>query len=109
MLEVLLTENIANEYINNFAKYLVSEASARNKGNYKVADPVSVISTNWDILLDNSIHSDIVSNFPDEAVVDYCCYISSYQTEDETVKPGLEMLGRGGFNVKLLTLHGSLN
>lgn len=108
-LEILLQSNKDKEYINKFAKYLVNKASARIDGKYKIEDPVSVISTNWDILLDNSIKNCIDSDYKNKAVVDYCCYISSFQEEDQSVMPGLEMLGRGGFNVKLLKLHGSLN
>jgi len=97
------------EYIDVFAKYLVEESSKRANGNYRLVDPVSVLSTNWDIMLDTSIKQEIEDRFPDKAVVDYCCYISSFYPQDETVKPGLEMLGKGGFNVKYLKLHGSLN
>ncbi len=68
-----------------------------------------MLSTNWDILLDNSIKKYIGINYYEKAVVDYCCYISSFDKYDKTIMPGLEMLGMGGFNVKLLKLHGSLN
>lgn len=96
-------------YIDKFAKFLVNQSSLRKNGEYSTVDNVSVITTNWDILLDKSIQQQIDSEFSGGAVVDYCCYISSYKKEDDRVKPGLEMLGRGGFNVKLLKLHGSLN
>lgn len=102
-----LLENSDKKYIDDFAKYVV-QASKVRKQNYRTIDPVSIISTNWDILLDNSLYNEI-SNPADLAVVDYCCYISSYNESDDSVKPGLEILGQGGFNVKLLKLHGSLN
>lgn len=98
----------SKQYIDEFAKFLTDKSSSRANGNYRLSDPVSVISTNWDILLDNSIYSYIL-NEGYEAVVDYCCYISSRDESDDTIKPGLEKLGQGGFNVKLLKLHGSLN
>jgi hypothetical protein len=106
-LEYIL-ENSDKDYVNLFANYLVKTARCRKEKRYDEFDPVSVISTNWDILLDNSIYNTIKAN-RDDAVVDYCCYISSYRKDDNTIKPGLEVLGRGGFNVKLLKLHGSLN
>ncbi|SMY32791.1 hypothetical protein [Photobacterium andalusiense] len=99
----------SKKYINDFARYLTTQSSKRLGGDYRNVDPVSVISTNWDILLDNSIYSSIMDNPDYDAVVDYCCYISSRGETDESVKPGLEKLGQGGFNVKLLKLHGSLN
>lgn len=101
------TQN-SKQYINEFANYLTEKSSVRAGGSYRTSDPVSVISTNWDILLDNSIRQSIVQS-SHNAVVDYCCYISSRDETDESIKPGLEKLGQGGFNVKLLKLHGSLN
>jgi NAD-dependent SIR2 family protein deacetylase len=95
-------------YINDFAEYLTNLSSKRADRNYRNIDPVSVISTNWDILLDNSIHQ-AIAHHQHNAVVDYCCYISSRDEADESIKPGLEKLGQGGFNVKLIKLHGSLN
>jgi hypothetical protein len=104
----LLLKKPDKRYVNKFAKYLVKESSKRRNRKYSGFDPVSVISTNWDILLDNSIKEQIDKHYK-KAVVDYCCYISSYDKDDKSIKPGLEMLGMGGFNVKLLKLHGSLN
>lgn len=107
-----LLEQSDKEYINTFANFLVESSATRKEKKYDRNDPVSVITTNWDILLDNSIYNNIQEKKLSrqyDAVVDYCCYISSYDKSDETVKPGLEVLGRGGFNVKLLKLHGSLN
>jgi NAD-dependent SIR2 family protein deacetylase len=92
-------------YIDIFSKYLVQESKKRLQTKQ---DLISIISTNWDILLDNSIYNEI-RNQQGLGVVDYCCYISSYDKHDKTVKPGLEILGKGGFNTKLLKLHGSLN
>ena len=70
-------------------------------------DPISIISTNWDILLDNSIKREIEKD-NHNGVVDYCCYISSLH-DDDTIKPGLWALGKGKYNVKLLKIHGSMN
>jgi NAD-dependent SIR2 family protein deacetylase len=102
-----LLENSNKEYINIFAEYLVNNSEHRREHNFK-DDRVSVISTNWDILLDNSLYNEI-NKRKYLGVVDYCCYISSYDEDDKKVKPGLEILGMGGYNVKLLKLHGSLN
>jgi len=73
----------------------------------KQHDPLAIISTNWDILLDNSIKRAIEGD-NNNGVVDYCCYISSLH-DDETIKPGLWALGKGNYNVKLLKIHGSMN
>ena len=108
-IQLLLKEtDKSKDYINDFAEYLTDKSSIRADRNYRNEDPTSVISANWDILLDNSIYQAIFQKGYD-AVVDYCCYISSRDENDSSVKPGLEKLGQGGFNVKLLKLHGSLN
>ncbi len=104
--------NGRRDYINNFSNYLVDIAKSRI-GNEKI-DQVSVITTNWDIALDNSLQNVIkkipkVQNAPFAGVVDYCCHISSLKEKDELIKPGLYALGKGGFNMKLLKLHGSMN
>lgn len=106
----LVLENTgkSKKYIDNFARHITNESSKRANKEYCNIDPVSVISTNWDTLLDNSIYQTIIGD-KHEAVVDYCCYISSRDEKDDSIKPGLEKLGAGGFNVKLLKLHGSLN
>ena len=108
-IQLMLNETCkSKDYIDYFAQYLVQESSVRSNSEYRERDPVSVISTNWDILLDNSIYKTL-QHPKYHGVVDYCCHISSLEAGDETIKPGLEVLGRGGFNVKLLKLHGSLN
>ncbi|MDH1575068.1 hypothetical protein [Pseudomonas sp. GD03746] len=99
----------SKDYIDHFAEHLVNLSAVRARAQYRSEDPVSVISTNWDILLDNSIYSYLQQGGRYDGVVDYCCYISSKDESDPSVTPGLEKLGQGGFNVKLLKLHGSLN
>lgn len=109
-IQILLNKtDKSKDYVDSFAKFLTKKSSIRAGKNYKRKDPVSVISTNWDILLDNSIYQSLQSDPEYDGVVDYCCYISSKDEDDITVIPGLEKLGEGGFNVKLLKLHGSLN
>ncbi|HCW08628.1 MAG TPA: hypothetical protein DGG95_14815 [Cytophagales bacterium] len=105
-------QNRESPYIEQFAKHLVKLARKRLKDEKN--DAVSVISTNWDILLDNSIQNLINNeakprNADFSGVVDYCCYISSLDENDSRIKPGLYALGKGRYNVKLLKLHGSMN
>ena len=98
--------------IDQFARHLVKNCKKRldNEKN----DKVSVITTNWDIMLDNSIYSILCSEPKLKGtsflgVLDYCCYISSLEEDADDIKPGLYALGKGGYNVKMLKLHGSLN
>ncbi|MGE6397941.1 hypothetical protein [Chryseobacterium scophthalmum] len=103
------------DYIDNFAEYVNKTARVRLVDQKK--DNISLITTNWDILLDNSLNK-LVRNYSKEeerivdkklAVVDYCCYISSLDKNDHLIKPGLLALGRNGYNIKYLKLHGSMN
>ena len=63
------------DYINEFAKYINTIAQKRLENGL---DEISVITTNWDILLDNSLEDLTrrysIINEDKLAVVDYCCY-----------------------------------
>jgi len=111
---LLKNASLQKKYIDKFAKYIIDQAKTRNDYNYHRFDPISIISTNWDILLDKSLYSmleppPISGICNNKAVIDYKCHISSFEEDDNTIKPALEIMGRGGFCVKLIKLHGSLN
>jgi hypothetical protein len=133
LISVAISEQIAEKqgtppfstaYIHEFASYLADKASKRaelakgeqNSWRAKQYDPFSIISLNWDILLDNAlhralndIHPDPVGDYDPFGVVDYCCYVSSLDAGDPRIRSGLWSLGCRGYNVKLLKLHGSMN
>ena len=104
------------KYIREFAKYINSIAKIRLDKFYE--DNIAILTTNWDLLLDNELNrilrneTELISGGDLEngplAVVDYCCYISSLD-DDMNIKPGLFALGRKGYNIKYLKLHGSMN
>ncbi|WP_448118007.1 hypothetical protein [Pseudomonas serbica] len=53
-IQLLLNKtNKSKDYIDRFANHITKLSSVRTGIAYKRRDPVSVISTNWDILLDN--------------------------------------------------------
>lgn len=59
-IQILLNETEKSKsYIDKFANYLTDKSSVRAGDSYRSEDPVSVISTNWDILLDNSIYESL--------------------------------------------------
>ena len=93
-------ENVNNNYANRFANYLI-----RQKINYNIEeDPISIISLNWDIFIDNALNYAINQH----GVVDYCLYASPMDPDD-VIKNGLQARGEGRYNFKLLKLHGSMN
>ena len=112
------------QYVTDFATYIVDVAAkraelARNTTSAEAAkqyDPLSIISLNWDILLDTRLYEalrvkdgNISGDYDPIGVVDYCCYISSIEKRQSRIRSGLWTLGARGYNVKLLKLHGSLN
>jgi hypothetical protein len=111
-------------YVPGFAKYLVEKSAIRareaigatDKKASKEYDPFSIISLNWDILLDNKLNDalknkdgEVTDDYGPFGVVDYCCYISSLRDDDRRIRTGLWTLGCRGYNIKLLKLHGSMN
>lgn len=98
--------------VKSFAKHIIH--LSKNRLENEQADRVAVITTNWDIMLDNLTHN-LISEEKNpkglkfSGVVDYCCYISSLDKDDHSIKPGLYAIGKGRYNVKILKLHGSLN
>lgn len=119
----------ANKYVEDFAKHLVALAAVRaekakgaaDASEAKKYDPFSIISLNWDILLDNALNAALkekdkrpdgslmTGDYEAFGVVDYCCYISSLDPHESRIRTGLWSLGCGGYNVKLLKIHGSMN
>ncbi len=89
---------IRNTHIEKFTDYLVKTRELHR-------DPFAIISTNWDIILDNSLKRRIPAR---EGVVDYCCYTTPFDNT-ENFMPGLLAIGKGKYNIKLLKLHGSMN
>jgi hypothetical protein len=112
------------QYVYKFAEHLTRLMAKRKRlaegatsdQAVKEYDPVSVISLNWDTVLDVSLHkvltienSEIRNDYGALGVVDYCCYLSSMEKDDRSIRPGLWALGARGFNIKLLKPHGSMN
>ncbi|MFM2335157.1 MAG: hypothetical protein RIS91_1160 [Bacteroidota bacterium] len=94
-----------SDYIEKFAKHLI-ESSLTRVAKFRKHDPISVITTNWDILLDLALREQLKIN--NNGVIDYMCYVSSLR-DDPTIKPGIQALTEGQFIVKLLKIHGSIN
>lgn len=87
-------------HIRKFANYLVN---LRKTGIEE--DPFSIISTNWDILIENAL-VDIIP--VDEGMLDYCFYTHLFENNEKN-RSGLFARGKGLYNVKVLKLHGSMN
>jgi hypothetical protein len=92
------------QYIRDFANYLAKTASvraakargAKDASRAKAYDPYSVISLNWDIVLDKCLYQALgahdhwkTGDYEPIGVVDYCCYISSVGSREQRIRPGL--------------------
>lgn len=93
-------QSVESLHINKFSNNLVS--IRRNNIN---KDPFTIISTNWDIILENSLLNYIDSQ---EGILDYCFYLHRYDS-GEKLRSGLYYRGQGKYNLKILKLHGSMN
>jgi hypothetical protein len=95
-------------YIDQFAEKLLHlRFEDRNQ------DRVAVISTNWDILLDNALETQmrdydmLLDGSERTAYLDYCTYTQSLDPGYNI--PSTQIKARGYTNIKLLKLHGSMN
>ncbi|MDF2591367.1 MAG: hypothetical protein K0S75_833 [Clostridia bacterium] len=73
------------------------------------ADTFSLITLNWDTVLDKYIYDKCKSNnliHPEKQIFpDYCCY--NYDINSEV--PSIHIKAKGNYNIKLMKLHGSIN
>lgn len=89
-----------DSHIEKFTDFLIELRNQHRKG-----DPFAILSTNWDMLMDDSFRRKIP---PGDGIVDYCCNPSAYDPKEEII-PGLTALEMNLYNIKLLKLHGSMN
>lgn len=73
----------------------------------QAADPLSVITLNWDYLVEDSIYACIADTATEGRVdIDYCCYSTPLDASSPHV-PSLLQRSRGIYNMKVVKLHGS--
>lgn len=72
----------------------------------KSSNDFSIISLNWDLLLDNALHS--IMAMDDDIALDYCTYTDNFDKSSND-PPHIHAAARGFKNIKFLKLHGSFN
>ena len=70
--------------------------------------PFSIVSLNWDCVLDNALHGCIAQGLAPFVDIDYCCYTNLLDDSAEHI-PSITQKSKGVFNVKIMKLHGSTN
>lgn len=87
-----------------YSELFVSKLIAQ-KNNNPTTDKFSIISTNWDIILDNGFFRGLQGS---GSVIDYGCQVTGFDSNDNVIPP-LVAKAKGGYTIKYLKIHGSLN
>ncbi|NMH70732.1 hypothetical protein HF072_18285 [Bacillus sp. RO3] len=96
-------------YLNFIEKIIQKRIEAEQTG-----DPVSIITLNWDFIVDKYFSHVVSSNSDyEKAKLDYCVYDHNYHHffDDSDIEsiPSTILKRQGYYNVKLLKLHGAMN
>lgn len=94
-----------DSFYKSLAKYFIEERKREGIN----SDPFSIVSLNWDSLLEDSIYSCLCDLDKRKKVdVDFCCYSSQL---DSTCRhtPSVLQKAKKIYNIKILKLHGSSN
>ncbi len=113
MLKDCIVYSLAHTMYNNQNENLYNDNLYNDTGNYFIkkriqfpqeTNPFSIITLNWDTLLDYHI-TKACSNFNEKIQLDYCCYNNDINSN----LTSLHIQPSGIYNIKLLKLHGSMN
>ena len=118
LMDFKLKENSIDSYVQTFANYLVKKR-IHSFGLNEENDPFAIISTNWDIVLENALQSKIEQSIYELqsgqhtkfGFIDYCFYVHAYDELEfgKKLRSGQYWRGKGFYNIKVLKLHGSMN
>lgn len=94
----------AQNFYHAVAAYLVEERINAGQKNH----PFSIVSLNWDCVLENAIYWCLDRCGGNAVDVDYCCYTTPLEgTLRHT--PSIHQKAIGLYNIKFIKLHGSVN
>jgi len=97
-----------NGLYRKIAAFLIEERVEAGQQNH----PFSIISLNWDCVLENAIYWCLDEHEIGNVDVDYCCYTTPLQGpggQEAKHVPSLQQKAVGLYNIKLMKLHGSIN
>lgn len=92
------------QFYGSLAAYLLQQRLEAGQAQH----PFSIVSLNWDCVLDNVLHGCIEQEMAPYVDIDYCCYTNPLDDSTEHI-PSLIQKSKGLFNVKIMKLHGSTN
>jgi len=94
----------SQEFYRSIAGYFVKE---RVKAGQK-EHPFSIISLNWDCVLENAIYWFLDQCGGKKVDIDYCCYTTPLEGTSRHIH-SINQKAVGLFNIKFIKLHGSVN
>lgn len=98
-----------NNTKSDFYSYLAANLIKERVAVGQAGDPFSVVSLNWDTLLEDSIYNCIERTKGIRKIdIDYCCRTTPLSNRGPHT-PSINQKSSGIFNLKLLKLHGSVN
>ena len=68
----------------------------------------SIISLNWDCILDDSIYWALRQHKQNDTDIDYCCFTHPFEGTTRHT-PSILQRAKGIYNIKVMKLHGSVN
>ena len=96
------------ELYREIAAFLVEERVKAGQENH----PFSIVSLNWDCILESAFYWCLDQHAITGVDVDYCCYTTPLRGPDgEKARhvPSIQQKAVGLYNLKLMKLHGSIN
>ena len=94
----------AQEFYRLVAGHFIEErVNAGQKGH-----PFSIISLNWDCVLENAIYWFLDQCGGSKVDIDYCCYTTPLEDTSRHI-PSINQKAVGLFNTKFIKIHGSVN
>lgn len=98
------TPDDKKEFYRFIAAYLIEDRLNAGQEN----DPFSIISLNWDCVLENAVYSCLEQCDDKKVDIDYCCYTNPFKGASRHI-PSINQKALKLYNIKFLKLHGSVN
>jgi len=110
LVSIVINDQLQNsdrpkDYIDTFVNYILAL-----KKNAPTVDKVSIITTNWDILLDRRFFESLNHSYDNRGTIDFGTHVVSLSAgQAEQIMPAMIAIAKKLITVKLYKIHGSLN
>ncbi len=100
-------ENIGEKtlsFYRNISRYLIKQRLGIGLNSHSF----SIISSNWDCILDGSLYWSFLQKNKKKIDIDYCCFTHPFEGIKRHT-PSILQRAKGIYNIKIMKLHGSVN